>query len=141
MERLTILLADGTVCYADENITLVPAELSVGQIRRILHQLNKYETTGLTPNEITTLKKSANTKAKCQRKGIVAIPKNRKSINAIYIKRLNSINEVVKFLAENNAFTLRDGKLIIIGENIPKSQLSPCNLKTKMVLRIKNACE
>ena len=65
MERLTILLADGTVCYADENITLVPAELSVGQIRRILHQLNKYETTGLTPNEITTLKKSANTKAKC----------------------------------------------------------------------------
>ena len=90
MERLTVLLADGTVCYADENITLVPAELSVGQIRRILHQLNKYETTGLTPNEITTLKKTANTKAKCQRT-IVGIPKAKKikqkvSRYGLYIK-------------------------------------------------------
>ena len=90
MERLTILLADGTVCYADENITLVPAELSVGQTRRILHQLNKYEATGLTPNEITTLKKTANTKAKCQRT-IVGIPKAKKikqkvSRYGLYIK-------------------------------------------------------
>lgn len=69
-----------------------------------------------------------------------AVNKANETINTISIKRLNSVNETVKFLAENNAFTFRNGKLAIIEENLPKNQLAVCNLKTKMILRIKNAC-
>lgn len=74
MERLTIELGS-IVGYKANNKTLVPAELSVGQTREILKRLSDYENTGLTPEEIVEMKKSANIK-KCQRKGIVGVPKN-----------------------------------------------------------------
>lgn len=226
MERLTIELGS-IVGYKANNKTLEPAELSVGQTREILKRLCDYENTGLTPEEIVEMKKSANIK-KCQRKGIVGVPKNsnrtivqrvsrrgliingeyfydeklplcyfgqkvriviknnvatvfdlgykagqpiaefdlttnqeplveyggtadsiRKGIEIIkseqaYSSRINSVNDAIKYLAENNAFSLKSGKLILNDECIPdfaNDQMNVCNSKAKTISQIKNACE
>ena len=175
MKRLTIELGSCIVGYKANNKTLAPAELSVGQTREILKRLCDYENTGLTPEEIFEMKKSANIK-KCQRKGIVGVPKNsdrtiaefdlktnqeplaeyggtadsiRKGIEIIkseqsYSSRINSVNDAIKYLAENNAFSLKSGKLILNDECIPdfkNGQMNVCNSKAKTISRIKNACE
>jgi hypothetical protein len=133
-------------------------------IGRLINQLCEYEDTGLTPKQIENFKKirklskcepthgvvvsqrllSTITKEELLKKSFdealqSAVNKANETINTISIKRLNSVNETVKFLAENNAFTFRDGKLAIISENIPKGQLSVRNLKTKMILRLMEA--
>ena len=46
---------------------LTPAEISVSQTREALQRLCEYEETGLSPDEVVELKKSANIK-RCQRK-------------------------------------------------------------------------
>lgn len=76
MERLTTKLhAFGAVLYTNEvGKHLSPAELSVGQTREVLHKLCEYEETGLTPEQIMEMKKSANIK-KCQRKDVMDVPK------------------------------------------------------------------
>ncbi len=135
-------------------------------IGRLINLLCEYEDTGLTPKQIENLKK-IHKLSKCEPTDGVfvsqrllstirkeellkksfdevlqsAVNKANETINTISIKRLNSVNETVKFLAENNAFTFRNGKLTIIEEILPNNQLAVCNLKTKMILRIKNACE
>lgn len=48
-------------------------------VGKLINRLCEYEETGLTPNDIEKLKKSANIK-RCQRKGIVGIPKSGKII-------------------------------------------------------------
>ncbi len=67
MKRLTIKLGSYIVGYNANNRTLAPAELSVGQTREVLQRLCEYEESGLSPEEIIKLKKSANIK-RCQRK-------------------------------------------------------------------------
>lgn len=77
MERLTKRLNPSDIVVYTERGTnyLTPAELSVGQTRKVLQQLCKYEETGLSPDEIIKLKKSADTKRKNQRIRIVGVVK------------------------------------------------------------------
>lgn len=67
MDRLTKKLCQTTVYVGEESKHLIPAELSVGQTREVLQKLCEYEETGLSPDEVVELKKSANIK-RCQRK-------------------------------------------------------------------------
>lgn len=67
MDRLTKKLCQTTVYVGEESKHLIPAELSVGQTREVLQKLCEYEETGLSPDEVVKLKKSANIK-RCQRK-------------------------------------------------------------------------
>ena len=66
MDRLTKKLCQTTVYVGEESKHLIPAELSVGQTREVLQKLCEYEETGLSPDEVVKLKKSANIK-RCQR--------------------------------------------------------------------------
>ena len=75
MKRLTIKLGSYIVGYKADNRTLAPAELSVGQTREVLQRLCEYEETGLSPDEILELKKSADTKTKNLRSKIVVAVK------------------------------------------------------------------
>lgn len=77
MERLTKRLNPSDIVVYTERGTnyLTPAELSVAQTRKVLQQLCKYEETGLSPDEIIKLKKSADTKRKNQRIRIVGVVK------------------------------------------------------------------
>ena len=75
MERLTIKLGSCIVGYKASNKTLAPAELSVGQTREVLQKLCEYEETGLSPDEVVELKKSADIKVKNQRTKILGIVK------------------------------------------------------------------
>lgn len=69
MQRMTSKLDDfDQVLYVNkEGKHLTPAEISVGQTREVLQRLCEYEESGLSPEEIIKLKKSANIK-RCQRK-------------------------------------------------------------------------
>lgn len=69
MQRITSKLDDfAPVLYVNkEGKHLTPAEISVGQTREVLQKLCEYEETGLSPDEVVELKKSANIK-RCQRK-------------------------------------------------------------------------
>lgn len=78
MERLTKMIGDveGVVVYNQGSSyrDTLPAEMNVPETRKALERLCKYEDTGLTPEEIIEMKKSAN--KKCQRKGIIGAPKS-----------------------------------------------------------------
>lgn len=75
MKRLTIKLGSYIVGYKADNRTLAPAKLSVGQTREVLQRLCEYEETGVSPDEILELKKSADVKAKNQRTRIITVVK------------------------------------------------------------------
>ena len=75
MDRLTKKLCQTTVYVGEESKHLIPAELSVGQIREVLQKLCEYEETGLSPDEVVELKKSADIKVKNQRTKILGIVK------------------------------------------------------------------
>ncbi|WP_176790849.1 hypothetical protein [Ruminococcus sp.] len=75
MDRLTKKLCQTTVYVGEESKLLVPAELSVGQTREVLQKLCEYEETGLSPDEVIELKKSADIKVKNQRTKILGIVK------------------------------------------------------------------
>lgn len=66
MQRMTSKLHDfAPVLYVNkEGKHLTPAEISLGQTREVLQRLCEYEETGLSPDEILELKKSADTKTK-----------------------------------------------------------------------------
>lgn len=76
MDRLTKKLCHTTVYVGEESKLLVPAELSVGQTREVLQKLCEYEETGLSPDEVVELKKSADIKVKNQRTKILGIVKS-----------------------------------------------------------------
>ena len=75
MDRLTKKLCQTTVYVGEESKPLIPAELSVGQTREVLQKLCEYEETGLSPDEVVELKKSADIKVKNQRTKILGIVK------------------------------------------------------------------
>lgn len=75
MDRLTKKLYQTTVYVGEESKHLIPAELSVGQTREVLQKLCEYEETGLSPDEVVELKKSADIKVKNQRTKILGIVK------------------------------------------------------------------
>lgn len=75
MDRLTKKLCQTTVYVGEESKHLIPAELSVGQTREVLQKLCEYEETGLSPDEVVKLKKSADIKVKNQRMKILGIVK------------------------------------------------------------------
>lgn len=75
MDRLTKKLYQTTVYVGEESKHLIPAELSVGQTREVLQKLCEYEETGLSPDEVVKLKKSADIKVKNQRTKILGIVK------------------------------------------------------------------
>ena len=75
MDRLTKKLCQTTVYVGEESKHLIPAELSVGQPREVLQKLCDYEETGLSPDEVVELKKSADIKVKNQRTKILGIVK------------------------------------------------------------------
>lgn len=75
MDRLTKKLCQTTVYVGEESKHLIPAELSVGQTREVLQKLCEYEETGLSPDEVVELKKSADIKVKNQRMKILGIVK------------------------------------------------------------------
>ena len=75
MDRLTKKLCQTTVYVGEESKHLIPAELSVGQTREVLQKLCEYEETGLSPDEVVELKKSADIQVKNQRTKILGIVK------------------------------------------------------------------
>lgn len=75
MDRLTKKLCQTTVYVGEESKHLILAELSVGQTREVLQKLCEYEETGLSPDEVVELKKSADIKVKNQRTKILGIVK------------------------------------------------------------------
>ena len=75
MDRLTKKLCQTTVYVGEGSKHLIPAELSVGQTREVLQKLCEYEETGLSPDEVVELKKSADIKVKNQRTKILGIVK------------------------------------------------------------------
>lgn len=75
MDRLTKKLCQTTVYVGEESKHLIPAELSVGQTREVLQKLCEYEETGLSPDEVVELKKSADIKVENQRTKILGIVK------------------------------------------------------------------
>lgn len=77
MQRITSKLGDfAPVLYVNkEGKHLTPAEISVGQTREALQRLCEYEETGLSPDEVVELKKSADIKVKNQRTKILGIVK------------------------------------------------------------------
>lgn len=75
MDRLTKKLCQTTVYVGEESKHLIPAELSVGQTREVLQKFCEYEETGLSPDEVVELKKSADIKVKNQRTKILGIVK------------------------------------------------------------------
>ena len=75
MDRLTKKLCQPTVYVGEESKHLIPVELSVGQTREVLQKLCEYEETGLSPDEVVKLKKSADIKVKNQRTKILGIVK------------------------------------------------------------------
>ena len=77
MQRITSKLDDfAPVLYVNkEGKHLSPAEISVGQTREVLQKLCEYEETGLSPDEVVELKKSADIKVKNQRTKILGIVK------------------------------------------------------------------
>ena len=75
MDRLTKKLCQTTVYVGEESKHLIPVELSVGQTREVLQKLCEYEETGLSPDEVVELKKSADIKVKNQRTKILGIVK------------------------------------------------------------------
>jgi hypothetical protein len=75
MDRLTKKMCQTTVYVGEESKHLIPAELSVGQTREVLQKLCEYEETGLSPDEVVELKKSADIKVKNQRTKILGIVK------------------------------------------------------------------
>lgn len=75
MDRLTKKLCQTTVYVGKESKHLIPAELSAGQTREVLQKLCEYEETGLSPDEVVELKKSADIKVKNQRTKILGIVK------------------------------------------------------------------
>ena len=50
-------------------------------------------------------------------------------------------NNAMIYLIEHNALSLEDGRIVFNSENFPEEQFHVCNNKTKMIQRIKNACE
>ena len=77
MQRITSKLDDfAPVLYVNkEGKHLTPAVISVGQTREVLQKLCEYEETGLSPDEVVELKKSADIKVKNQRTKILGIVK------------------------------------------------------------------
>ncbi len=77
MQRITSKLDDfAPVLYVNkEGKRLTPAEISVSQTREALQRLCEYEETGLSPDEVVELKKSADIKVKNQRTKILGIVK------------------------------------------------------------------
>lgn len=51
------------------------------------------------------------------------------------------VNRAISYLAEKEAFDLKDGKLSIDDSKVPELQTEARNLKTMLIRRIKNACE
>lgn len=67
MVRLSKKLSDGTVVYNSSSDLLVPAELTPSDVRIVLCRLCEYESTGLTPERIMEMKKSADNKGHWQK--------------------------------------------------------------------------
>lgn len=71
------------------------------------------------------------------RKGIEVIKSEQE-----YSSRINSVNDAIKYLAENNSFSLKNGELSLDNERIPgfkNGQMNVCNAKNKTILRIMEA--
>lgn len=58
MERITSKSWSGVVYYVDtkHNLALEPCEMNAHQVRLTIEKLEKYENTGLTPDEIKDLR-------------------------------------------------------------------------------------
>lgn len=106
-------------------------------VKRIMDRLCEYEDTELEPKEIVEMKKAANIK-RCQRKGIVGIPKNG---NRTIIQRISFVNEAVKYIAEQCAFELKQDKLTVNTSKIPENIYLICTARSKYIERIIQACE
>lgn len=137
MERLTKKFIDGSVAYNGSSGLIIPAELIPCDVRTVLYRLCEYEDTGLTPEEIIEMKETANIK-RCQRKGIVGVPKNS---NRTIIQRISFVNEAVKYIAEQSAFELNQDKLTVNTSKIPENIFFICTARNKYIERIIQACE
>lgn len=62
MERITSKSWSGVVYYVDakHNLALEPCEMNAHQVRLTIEKLEKYENTGMTPDEINTLREIDN---------------------------------------------------------------------------------
>lgn len=58
MERITSKSWSGVVYYVDakHNLALEPCEMNAHQVRLTIEKLEKYENTGMTPDEINALR-------------------------------------------------------------------------------------
>lgn len=65
MERITSKSWSGVVYYVDakHNLALEPCEMNAHQVRLTIEKLEKYENTGMTPDEINTLRERDTAKA------------------------------------------------------------------------------
>lgn len=106
-------------------------------VKKIMDRLCEYEDTDLEPKEIVEMKKAANIK-RCQRKGIVGVPKNS---NRTIIQRISFVNEAVKYIAEQSAFELNQDKLTVNTSKIPENIFFICTARNKYIERIIQACE
>ena len=71
------------------------------------------------------------------RKGIEVIKSEQE-----YSSRINLVNDAIKYLAENNSFSLKNGELSLDNERIPgfkNGEMIVCNSKNKTILRILEA--
>lgn len=65
MERITSKSWSGVVYYVDakHNLALEPCEMNAHQVRLTIEKLEKYENTGMTPDEINALRERNTAKA------------------------------------------------------------------------------
>lgn len=65
MERITSKSWSGVVYYVDakHNLALEPCEMNAHQVRLTIEKLEKYENTGMTPDEINALRERDTAKA------------------------------------------------------------------------------
>lgn len=106
-------------------------------VKKIMDRLCEYEDTGLTPEEIFTMKKSANIN-KCQRKYVMDMPK---IYDGTIIQRISFVNDAVKYIAEQGAFELNQEKLIVNTDKIPDNIFLIRTARNKYIERIIQACE
>lgn len=59
----------------------------------------------------------------------------------LYIQRISFVNEAVKYIAEQGAFELNQGKLIVNTDKIPDNIFLIRTARNKYIERIIQACE
>ncbi len=158
--RLTKEFKKGCVGYMTDYGEKIPAELTDDEVRTVLKRLCEYENTGLTPEEIVEMKKSAVTLSEQQihrRLEKYSIPKgiyvdnptkiskdySLKHINCddLQIQRISFVNKAVKYIAKQGAFELNQGKLTVNTDKIPDKIFLIRSAITKYIERIIQACE